>query len=406
MFSSRLTDARWTGAHLIRRFHERAPNADVFAYGSPDRVLVALGSTARLLVDAQEASDSYWDRLAGFLEENSGSPACGFLGFDLHRSVAPELSAAPAPAACMFVPSAVLEVVGTTVTPIYGDMASVWPNEPELPPSAPLECSPASQWDRSPPDAYERAAASVLEWIGESARRRATLARRIELPTSVSLIDSMAIGHCAGALSRCFYVSIEDLSFAGCSPELLAEGDRDLLYTHKLSGTYPRDLSRPRDDALRASFLADRKIADEHEQSVSATRRYLDRLGRVSQFAPVVEDLIELRHLRTTFVTALDRAISPADVLRAVFPSGVNPYPEGISVIGSLEPDGRGAYYGLVGFVGRDGRFSFSQILRSIFRSPAGVHAWAGAALTHLSTTSDEYRETRLKLSTIRVTRR
>ena len=66
-----------------------------------------------------------------------------------------------------------------------------------------------------------------------------------------------------------------------------------------------------------------------------------------------------------------------------------------------LEP--RGAYYGLVGMVEPGGAFSFSQMLRSVFRDRRGYYLWAGAAITDGSTADSEYEETRLKLSSIRV---
>ena len=114
-------------------------------------------------------------------------------------------------------------------------------------------------------------------------------------------------------------------------------------------------------------------------------------------------ELPTLLHGISEFTTRPEGPVTVSDCLRAIFPFGVKPMEQGLSLLGQHEDFCRGPYYGLVGCILPDGEFSFSQILRSAFVDHDSSFIITGAAITHHSTPEIELAETCTKLSGIRV---
>jgi anthranilate/para-aminobenzoate synthase component I len=187
------------------------------------------------------------------------------------------------------------------------------------------------------------------------------------------------------------FLRLGSRSYVGCSPELLAHGDRHAFSSFKLSGTARSP----------AAMIDNLRIVLEHESSIASAIAPLAQLGRVVRGERQIVELPELCHFETALRCTPRAGVTIRDCIEAVRPSGAAPLAEGLALQAELEGE-RGLYYGLVGYVLPDGHFSFSQLIRTFFLEPSGWSARVGAAVTAHSTPALELQETRLKLASMR----
>jgi hypothetical protein len=326
-------------AAMIADLRERGA-AELLAYAEPERVLVMWRS-------APAAVDMIAEGVVGSL------PFVGEREGDL------------------FVPEHIVSVTRADVRPLLGSAAAT-------------VC--ARDYDHDPESALPRYA-RACEWVA-GGDRRVTIARSLPLPDLdplATFASTIASGH-----ARAF-LRLGSRSYVGCSPELLAVGDRHTFTSFKLSGT-----------ARSASvMLDDRRLVLEHESSIASAIEPLERLGGVERDARRIVELPELCHFETALRCTPRAGVTIRDCIEAVRPSGAWPRDEGLALRAELEGE-RGLYYGLVGYALADGQFSFSQLIRTFFREGEGWITRVGAAVTAHSTPELELHETRLKLASMR----
>jgi anthranilate/para-aminobenzoate synthase component I len=262
-----------------------------------------------------------------------------------------------------------------------------------------VRSAPLTDPDETGRDAYEDAVRRTLDWIGDSAERRCTVARRVEISTPFPLARLLLTGPPPTRTSRLYYVRHDGFEMAGNSPELLVHGNLAAFRSYKLAGTYPRHAGAT-DRDLADAFLTDDKILAEHASTLTAWRRSLRRLGAVVGAGPTVLDRSRLRHLMTVLTVQAEHA-SLTDLLRATFPVPCTP-PAGLALLAELEPFPRGAYHGLIGRF-QPGRLSLSQVLRTVFRTGPDTFSYAGATITRDSTPSGEWADTCHKFADIEI---
>ncbi|RQW83100.1 chorismate-binding protein, partial [Micromonospora globispora] len=140
----------------------------------------------------------------------------------------------------------------------------------------------------------------------------------------------------------------------GCaSPETLIEVDAGRLITRPIKGT------RPATAAGRRDLLASTKERAEHVMIVDLERNDLARIARTGSVR--VDELFAVRRwcdlwqAESTVSAAAGDGLGLADLLRAVCPGGsVTGAPKlaALHEIAALEPVGRGAGMGALGWVG------------------------------------------------------
>jgi hypothetical protein len=376
----------------------------LLAYGTRESSLVLAGERRRLVVRRYDARplalDALWAQLDAFCRPRTF--VAGYVGFD---AVWPDGTKRPAatavPTVELWEPGAVLRLGAGGLRPaVLRDWAGLRGLRP-VPPRT-TERVALGPYD-SGARAFGESVALTLAGIRAGLNRRLTLARRVALPPDLDLLASFATPPAVddADCGRSFYARTRALELAGHSPELLAQGDAARFTCHKLSGTGTRSADRAEDERMRAALLGDAKVLDEHALTIEATRATLAALGEVRVGAMRVCERPGLRHL----LTPLDVIVRPGTpwsaIVRAILPAGAQPRSAGLRSLDGLERGGRGAYYGVIGLRYPDGRFEFSQVLRSLFRDASGVHTFVGAAVTRGSTVEGETAETRLKLDDI-----
>ncbi|HVN37460.1 MAG TPA: chorismate-binding protein [Myxococcota bacterium] len=382
----------------------------VMTFGTRESALVLVGAERTLCLQRYAGEPLPAEVLWGRAEEFCSARAfvAGYIGFDAVWSDATrrplnrgELAA---PTLHLWEPSGVVRIEAAASRAARVSILQGREALRGLRP-APLGACEAVALRRFDSDAkrFRESVAQALAFIESGEGERVTLARRIELPDDLDLLASFAAPPEVGSsrVGRSFYLATPTLELAGHSPELLASGSREHFDCYKLSGTGPRHPDPAQDARLRAELLADAKVQEEHASSIAATRGALVALGAVTPAPLEVLDRPGLRHLMTPLRVTTAPGASWSRILRAVLPCGAQPRAAGLECLGALEPESRGAYYGVLGVRTPQGELEFSQVLRTLFRDPTGVHTLVGAAVTRGSTVDGETDETRIKLADI-----
>ncbi|MDG9673568.1 chorismate-binding protein [Micromonospora sp. DH14] len=191
----------------------------------------------------------------------------------------------------------------------------------------------------------------------------------------------------------------------GCaSPETLVEVTGGQVITRPIKGT------RPATAAGRAELLASAKERAEHIMIVDLERNDLARIARTGSVT--VDDLFAVRRWcdlwqaeSTVRATAAD-GLGLADLLRATCPGGsVTGAPKlaALTQISALEPVGRGASMGALGWVA-PGRVDLGLTIRTAAADGQRLHTWAGGGITWDSDPYAEVAEAAAKTAPIRAT--
>jgi para-aminobenzoate synthetase component 1 len=204
------------------------------------------------------------------------------------------------------------------------------------------------------------------------------------------------------------YVACGDgVVIAGASPERFLRLDADgRVETRPIKGTAPRQKNKMADRRAAEALRASVKERAENLMIVDLMR---NDLGQVCEFGSVavpelfsVESFAQTHHLVSSVTGQLRVELSAEDLLRATFPGGSitgAPKRRAMEIIDELEAGPRGAYCGMVGWIGFDGAMDSSIIIRTLVVTQTELFAQAGGGITWDSDTASEYDEMMLKLS-------
>ncbi|MBQ0895997.1 chorismate-binding protein [Micromonospora sp. U56] len=189
----------------------------------------------------------------------------------------------------------------------------------------------------------------------------------------------------------------------GCaSPETLVEVTDGRVVTRPIKGT------RPATAAGRRELLASAKERAEHVMIVDLERNDLARVARTGSVR--VDELFAVRRwcdlwqAESTVSAAVADGLGLADLLRATCPGGsVTGAPKlaALARIAALEPVGRGASMGALGWVG-PGRLDLGLTIRTVAADADRLHVWAGGGITWDSDPDAEVAEAAAKAAPVR----
>lgn len=189
----------------------------------------------------------------------------------------------------------------------------------------------------------------------------------------------------------------------GCaSPETLIAVEDGRLVTRPIKGT------RPATGAGRRELLASAKERAEHVMIVDLERNDLARVARTGSVR--VDELFVVRRWCDLWQAESTVSAAPADglglaaLLRAVCPGGsVTGAPKlaALAQLAALEPVGRGAGMGALGWVG-PGRVDLGLTIRTAAADADRLHLWAGGGITWGSDPAAEVAEAAAKAAPIR----
>jgi 4-amino-4-deoxychorismate synthase (2-amino-4-deoxychorismate-forming) component I len=188
------------------------------------------------------------------------------------------------------------------------------------------------------------------------------------------------------------------------SPERLVRVSGRRIETRPIAGTRPRSRQPGGDAGEIAALVAHPKERAEHIMLIDLER---NDLGRVCEAGTVrVEELMSIEsyahvhHIVSSVTGTLRREVTLVQALRAVFPGGTItgcPKYRCMQIIAELEGEGRGAYTGSLGLIGRDGGMDFNILIRTLTLDGGSLELRAGAGIVADSDPQRELEETRAK---------
>lgn len=398
------SDARLYALSILEQL-KQSHLKDVFCcYGTENSMLIGIGRESSLNLIQTDTLDAVWTAIDDYIESCRDDYVFGFIGFDPANQLNKKFEHFRQKID-LFSPETVIECKESSCTLLKGGIEHDFFKQGA---DRPLQANETQAIDISGLDLsglstqYKDSASYFIEAIQSGTLERATLARKINSNREFDLAATFASDYSCHDMARSFYFSNESIAFAGHCPEVLAEGDTQTFETHKLSGTYPKNV-KVADAKLITRFKNDPRIIAEHQSAISTIEGSLNDIGRVQSTKFEVMELPTLLHGWSQFKTTPKKGTTVAQCLRCIFPFGVNPLNQGFELLAKHEKFCRGPYYGLIGCVRPDSEFSFTQVLRSAFVDSQSSYVLVGAAITGLSTAELEMEETRLKLSSINI---
>ena len=394
-----------------------------------DLLMVASGDGLRLQADGQTrrldgrpvagdflaALDADW-RALRTPPAAAEAPFAGgwalFLGYELAGQVEPSLRLPPAPgplpvALALRCPAAVLRDRSTGRCLAVAEDAAASLLDAIAPPDA------AGDWPAfNPPALAEDAPQRFLDGVArihdylragdvfQVNLSRAWRARFDVAPDPAAVYDQLRRANPAPFAGL---LRLGDTALLSSSPERLVSVRGSRVETRPIAGTRPRF---PGDDeaARIRDLVGNPKERAEHVMLIDLERNDLGRVCvpgsvRVDELMSV-ESYAHVHHIVSNVGGELRPGTTPGEVIRAVFPGGTitgAPKVRCMQIIAELEGEGRGAYTGALGYLGRDGDLDLNILIRSAWLAGRELQFRTGAGIVVDSDAGRELDETRAK---------
>lgn len=255
-----------------------------------------------------------------------------------------------------------------------------------------------------PKEAFLDAVRQAKQWIVEGQIFQIVLAQRFALPVSCPTLDIYRTVTAINPSPYAYYLKFPEFTYLGSSPETFVRSRNGQVTLKALAGTRPRGTSEEADQALMEELTASRKEMAEHRMLVDLGRNDLGRICQPGsiQVGPIAQILryTHVMHLATEINGQLKAGLSGYDALRSCFPRGTvsgAPKIRAMQLLAQLEPEQRGIYSGMVGYIDNYGNADGAIAIRSALIKDGMAHIQAGAGIVHRSEPEAEYEETRNK---------
>jgi anthranilate synthase component 1 len=247
---------------------------------------------------------------------------------------------------------------------------------------------------------------AALEYIRAGDVYQANLSRpwRVELAPGTSPAAVYERLRRANPAPFAAWAQFQGHTLLSSSPERLVRVRAGRVDTRPIAGTRPRSRTPGGDLTETTALMASAKERAEHVMLLDLERNDLGRVCRggsvrVDEFM-ITESYAHVHHIVSSVSGELRTAISPIQVLRAVFPGGTItgcPKFRCMQLIAALEGEGRGAYTGTLGYIGHDGAMDFNILIRTLTCANDVLCFRAGAGIVADSDWQQELAETRAK---------
>jgi anthranilate synthase component 1 len=257
------------------------------------------------------------------------------------------------------------------------------------------------------PDAFLTGIGRVLEYIRAGDVFQVNLSRewRARLAAPAAAVDLYRrLRRCNPAPFAALMTLSDGRAVISSSPERLAQVRDGVIRTRPIAGTHPRSDDASQDRRLAQALLAHPKERAEHVMLIDLERNDLGRVCRtgtvhVPEFM-ALESYRHVHHIVSEVSGVLRADVTPAQVIRAVFPGGTItgcPKVRCMQIIRELEHTPRGAYTGSLGYINHDGSMELNILIRTLVQDGAEIHLRAGAGIVADSVPERELNETRAK---------
>ncbi len=201
-----------------------------------------------------------------------------------------------------------------------------------------------------------------------------------------------------------FYIDYADFKLIGSSPEVMVKkvknGDHSEILVRPIAGTRPRGKNSKEDIEIEKDLLDDIKERAEHTMLLDLAR---NDVGRVSKYNTVrvekpfhIERYSHVMHIVSDVYGIPKDDVDAIDTIGATFPAGTvtgAPKIRAMEIIEEIEPEKRGIYAGLVGYIDFRGNFDTCITIRTMIYKNKMVYLQAGAGIVYDSQPEREYQE-------------
>lgn len=227
------------------------------------------------------------------------------------------------------------------------------------------------------------------------------LSQRLKAPLAGDPFDIYRTLRTVNPAPYLYYLNFGGTVIIGSSPEMLIRVEDGMIQTCPIAGTRPRGRNAAEDLTLEKELLDDEKEKAEHVMLVDLGR---NDLGRVCDYGSVkvnsfmeVERYSHVMHIVSNVSGRLRPETTAYDALKACFPAGTvsgAPKVRAMEIIEELEPTGRGAYAGAIGYFGFTGNMDTCITIRTILVHEGTTYVQVGAGIVADSDPEREYDET------------
>ena len=256
------------------------------------------------------------------------------------------------------------------------------------------------------PDKYRNAFDAVKRYLREGDCYQVNLAQRYAARASG---DAYTAYLALRRLSPAPYSAFLDFPQARvlcASPERFLRVQQGRVETRPIKGTRARSADAVKDNQLAQELAIHPKDRAENLMIVDLLRNDLSKSCepgsvRVPKLFEV-ESFANVHHLVSTVEGTLKGGRDALDVFRDCFPGGSitgAPKQRAMEIIEQLEPDRRGVYCGVIGYIGYDGNMDSNIAIRTLVHSNNEIRCWAGGGVVADSQCEAEYQETLDKAS-------
>ena len=203
-----------------------------------------------------------------------------------------------------------------------------------------------------------------------------------------------------------YYVTLDDLTIVGASPELYLSIYDDEMTMRPIAGTIRRGKTPEEDAQQKQILLSDEKERAEHLMLVDLCRNDISRVCEPGTLEVpdlmIIETYSHVLHIVSTVIGHKQNAVDKWDVMAATFPAGTmtgTPKIRAVEIIESLETSRRGLYAGCIGFFDFSGATETALVIRTAMYVDGKYHIRASAGIVADSKPESEWMESISKLS-------
>ena len=253
---------------------------------------------------------------------------------------------------------------------------------------------------------YLEQVARIKQYIVDGDIFQANLSRPWQLEIDETTSDTSIFNKLATANPGSFaaLARLPNLTVISSSPERLVSVHHGTIETRPIAGTRPRSEDENLDEMLASELMAHPKEQAEHIMLIDLERNDLGRICipgsiKVNELM-TLESYQHVHHIVSNVIGAIRDDVSPADVIRAVFPGGTItgcPKVRCMEILAEMEQQARGAYTGSIGYINRNGDMDLNILIRTLVRKDNMINFRAGGGIVADSDAEHELAETRAK---------
>ena len=255
---------------------------------------------------------------------------------------------------------------------------------------------------------YEKSVETIKKHIYEGDIFQLVLSQRLNLSVEGDALNLYRSLRVVNPSPYMFYLKFNDVEIIGSSPEVCVQLMNNQVSVRPIAGTRPRGKTPKEDLLLRDDLLSDEKELAEHIMLVDLGR---NDIGRVCEAGTVkvdqlmtVEYYSHVMHIVSNVIGQISSGNDVFDLIKATFPAGTlsgAPKIRAMEIISELEPNRRGIYGGLVGYLTYSQNLDSCITIRTIVIKDNVAYLQAGAGIVADSIPDKEYNETIHKIKAL-----